>query len=175
MLGALLAWLPRTGGEAPRVDAEISPPHRSELAGDWQAAAEAWRRLGCVYERALALLAGDEPALRTALDAFTSLGAAPLADIARRRLRRRGARGLRRGPYQGARDDPLGLTRRERQIFDLVVAGHSNAAIAGRLHRSERTIEHHVAGIFAKLGVTSRAQLRSIGSPSKNRYSPPAN
>jgi DNA-binding CsgD family transcriptional regulator len=161
MLGELLAWLPRAGAPVPSVDIEIADMYRYELAGDWQPAADGWERLGCTYERAIVLLAGDETALRTALDIFMTLRAAPLADMARRRLRQRGVRGLRRGPYQGARNDPLGLTPREREVLNLVVLGHSNAAIAGRLHRSERTIEHHIAGIFDKLGVTSRAQLRA--------------
>jgi DNA-binding CsgD family transcriptional regulator len=164
MLGELLVWLPRCGGSPYTVDVEIAPLYRMELAGDWQGAAAAWNRLGCVYERALVLLGGDEPALREALGIFESIGAVPIAALARRRLRERGARGVRRGPYQSARVDPLGLTRREREVFDLVIQGHSNAAIAGRLHRSERTIEHHVAGIFDKLGVTSRAALRAFSA-----------
>ena len=164
LVGDLLAWLRRVGAGTPTLDADIALHYRLELAGDWQGAADARQRLGCVYERALVLLGGDEAALHAALEIFTSLRAQPLADIARRRLRERGVRGLRRGPYEGARNDPLGLTRRERQVFDLVLAGHSNAEIAGRLHRSERTVEHHVAGIFDKLGVTSRAQLRPYGA-----------
>ena len=35
----------------------------------------------------------------------------------------------------------------------------SNAAIAAQLHRSERTVEHHVARSFAKLGVRTRVEL----------------
>jgi DNA-binding CsgD family transcriptional regulator len=164
MLGELLVWLPRCGGSPSMAEVEIAPLYRMELAGDWQAAAAAWDKLGCVYERALVLLGGDEPALREALGIFESIGAVPIAALTRRRLRDLGARGVRRGPYQSARGDPLGLTRREREVFDLVIQGHSNAAIAGRLHRSERTIEHHVAGIFDKLGVTSRADLRAFSS-----------
>jgi DNA-binding NarL/FixJ family response regulator len=49
------------------------------------------------------------------------------------------------------------LTRREREIHDLLVRGMSNEDIALRLHRSTRTIEHHVSAILAKLGVASRA------------------
>jgi len=161
VLGDLLVWLKRCDAAVPTVEADIAPQYRFELAGDWQAAAEVWKQLGCVYERAMVLLAGDDTALQEALEVVVSLSAAPIVEIVRRRLRQRGVRGLRRGPYQSARADPLGLTRREREIFDLVVEGHSNAAIAGRLHRSERTIEHHVAGIFDKLGVSSRAQLRA--------------
>lgn len=37
-----------------------------EMAGDWRGAADAWEQLGCPYERAMALLEGDETAQRTA-------------------------------------------------------------------------------------------------------------
>jgi len=38
------------------------------------------------------------------------------------------------------------------------VQGLGNAEIAARLHRSERTVEHHVSAVLAKLGVRTRAQ-----------------
>jgi DNA-binding CsgD family transcriptional regulator len=161
-LGFLLVWLRRCGAPVPALAAPIDRPHQLELEGNWQASAEAWGALGCVYEQALVLLGGDEDALRRAFDRFTSLGATPVAAIARRRLRELGARGLRRGPHGGTRADPHGLTRREREIFDLLLQGQSNAAIAAQLHRSQRTVEHHVAGILAKLGVNSRAALIAL-------------
>jgi predicted ATPase/DNA-binding CsgD family transcriptional regulator/DNA-binding XRE family transcriptional regulator len=52
-----------------------------------------------------------------------------------------------------------GLTAREREVAALVALGHSNRAIAGALVISERTAEHHVANIMAKLGFSSRAQI----------------
>jgi DNA-binding NarL/FixJ family response regulator len=115
--------------------------------------------LGCPYERAISQLAGDVPAVQQALETFDVLGAEAAADIARRRLRALGARGVERGAYGHARGDPLGLTRRERQVFDLAVQGQSTPVIAARLRRSERTIEHHLAAVYAKLGVKSRAEL----------------
>ena len=156
-LGALLVWLPRCGAKLPPLQTAIALPYRLEIEGKWQEAADAWGELGCVYEQALALLAGDEAALRAAFDRFESLGARPAADITRRRLRKLGALGLRRGPYIGARSDPLGFTRRERGRR-VAVPGPVERGDANRLHRSERTVEHHVANVLAKLDVTSRAQ-----------------
>lgn len=51
------------------------------------------------------------------------------------------------------------LTEREREVAVLVAAGLSNRAIGERLFISVATVARHVANIFAKLGLTSRAQV----------------
>lgn len=50
------------------------------------------------------------------------------------------------------------LTNREREILDLIAAGHGNADIASRLFLSPKTIRNHVSSIFSKLQVADRAQ-----------------
>ncbi len=130
-----------------------------ELGGQWQAAAEEWNRLGCPYDRALALLAGDENAVRESLAIFEALGATPAAERVRALLRERGAREVPRGPQPRTRGDSLGLTAREREIFELARQGLATAEIAQRLHRSERTVEHHMAAVYRKVGVNKRAEL----------------
>jgi DNA-binding CsgD family transcriptional regulator len=52
-----------------------------------------------------------------------------------------------------------GLTEREREVAEQVMLGRTNREIADALVVSERTVETHVANIFAKLGFTSRSQL----------------
>ena len=51
------------------------------------------------------------------------------------------------------------LSRREREVVDLAIAGESTAQIATNLFLSERTIETHLANAYAKLGVHSRLEL----------------
>ncbi|MGW0025575.1 protein kinase domain-containing protein [Rhodococcus sp. NPDC003383] len=56
-------------------------------------------------------------------------------------------------------DAPARLTKRERQVADLIGEGLTNQAIARRLVISPRTAQGHVEHILAKLGFTSRAQV----------------
>lgn len=49
-----------------------------------------------------------------------------------------------------------GLTRRQRELMDLLAAGHTNAQIARRLGVSEGTVRTHLENIYRRLGVTSR-------------------
>jgi len=51
------------------------------------------------------------------------------------------------------------LTRREREVAQLIAHGLSNRAIAESLVITERTVEGHVSNILAKLGFRSRAKV----------------
>jgi len=53
----------------------------------------------------------------------------------------------------------VALTRREREIVDLVVLGMQNRAIAERLFIAQTTVRHHLTSIFDKLGVNNRFEL----------------
>jgi DNA-binding NarL/FixJ family response regulator len=50
-----------------------------------------------------------------------------------------------------------GLTLRERQVLSLVATGQTNRSIGETLSISEKTVARHVANIFRKLRVSSRA------------------
>lgn len=50
------------------------------------------------------------------------------------------------------------LSRREREVLDLIAAGLTNAAIATRLGLSTKTVGNHTSAIFAKLQVAGRAE-----------------
>ena len=56
-------------------------------------------------------------------------------------------------------DQLYGLTTRQRQILDLVMAGLPNKVIAADLALSQRTVENHRAGIMRKLGCKTLASL----------------
>ncbi|TXL58005.1 response regulator [Aeromicrobium terrae] len=49
------------------------------------------------------------------------------------------------------------LTEREREVLDLVAAGHRNAAIAEQLFLAPKTVANHISSIFAKLAVADRS------------------
>jgi DNA-binding NarL/FixJ family response regulator len=54
---------------------------------------------------------------------------------------------------------PTPLSPREREVASLLARGHTNRQIADTLVISERTAEHHVENIMAKLGLTARTQV----------------
>ncbi|WP_344286684.1 response regulator transcription factor [Streptomyces synnematoformans] len=59
---------------------------------------------------------------------------------------------VRRLLAHSTRTDPLDrLTAREREVLDRMAQGHTNAAIAARLHVSQSAVEKHVNAIFDKL------------------------
>ena len=156
LTGAVAVWLRRTGS-AWAVPGELAEPYRYLIDGHWDKAAQLWTDLGCPYEAALALLdAPEEDRLREALSIFASLGAAAAIRLTRQKLRALGVRSIPAGPRIATREDPLGLTRREREVLDLICAGHTNAEIAGRLFISAKTVDHHVSAVLAKLGTPDR-------------------
>jgi DNA-binding NarL/FixJ family response regulator len=128
------------------------------IAGDWHAAASLWAGLGSPYQRALALVEGDQAAQRTALAIFEGLGARPAAELVRARLSEAGARRLPRGPRAATRANLAGLTERQLEVLRLLAAGMHNAEIADQLSTATKTVEHHVSAVLAKLEVRSRAE-----------------
>lgn len=74
-----------------------------------------------------------------------------------RRLASRFAAAL--APAHAARDAAPGLARltaREREVLELVAAGHTNAEIGARLYVGDETVKTHVSRILAKLGLRDR-------------------
>jgi DNA-binding NarL/FixJ family response regulator len=96
---------------------------------------------------------------RAALDVFDRLGASRDGDEVAALLRALGAKAARAGPRG------LGtLTRRELEVLTLLGEGLSNPAIAERLYLSRRTVEHHVANVLGKLGLSGRAEAAALAA-----------
>jgi DNA-binding NarL/FixJ family response regulator len=55
-------------------------------------------------------------------------------------------------------DEARRLTRREREVLELIAGGRSNKRIALELGISEKTVKTHVGHVLAKLGVSDRTQ-----------------
>ena len=95
--------------------------------------------------------------LRDALEAFERLGAVPWADRAAEELDATGATVVRRGA--SALD---ALSPRERQIVSLVTEGLTTRETALRLFLSPKTVEYHLRNVYARLSITSRAELVAV-------------
>jgi DNA-binding NarL/FixJ family response regulator len=63
-----------------------------------------------------------------------------------------------RGPRRQTLANPYGLTPRQLQVLCLLSEGLRNAEIAELLVVSEKTVDHHVSAVLAKLGVRNRTK-----------------
>jgi DNA-binding CsgD family transcriptional regulator len=94
--------------------------------------------------------------LQPAYEMFDEIGMQAFGERARRELAATGAKARKRSP-----DTRGQLTPQEGQIARLAREGLSNPEIGAQLFISARTVEWHLRKVFAKLGVTSRRQLRT--------------
>ena len=156
----------------------------------WAAVAVGWHELGFRYDEAAARFHCAQatlsartltPLARTSATAqleearliAADLPALPLVaridDLARRaRLR------LDTPPTQatGSRTGGSVLTRRERDVLDLLASGWTNGQIAAQLFISTKTASVHVSNILRKLVVTNRVEAQPT---SPNRRAAPPN
>ena len=80
-----------------------------------------------------------------------------------------GVRKLRTPPVKMSKEqknlefaEKYGLSAREKEVLDLLIAGKSNAEIAERLYVSEGTVKSHVHSIYKKAGIKSRSMLHAL-------------
>ncbi len=130
-----------------RGDAAAALPALRTASAAWQELDAPWEaaRTRALIGRALRALGdaiGAEAELRAAHRAFAGLGAAPAVSEMDRLL------------HEAV---PGGLTAREVEVLRLVAEGLTNRAIGERLFISEKTVARHVANMFGKLGLSSRA------------------
>ncbi len=96
--------------------------------------------------------------LRTAHRMLDTMGMNGFAERARRELRATGEAPRKRTPATAHTE----LTPQESQIAWLARDGLSNPEIGTRLFISAHTVQYHLRKVFAKLGITSRSQLRAV-------------
>ncbi len=51
------------------------------------------------------------------------------------------------------------LTRREKEVFDLLVSNYDTKEISEQLNISEKTVRNHISNVILKLAVKGRAQV----------------
>lgn len=154
--GQLAFWLWKLG-QISEIPEGIAEPYRLLINGNANEAADAFEEKGMPYERALALMHGDETGRLTALDIFDSLGADPMTARLRKSLRDDGVVVPRRRNRK-TRAHVAGLTERQGEVLELLAEGITNAQIADRLFVSPRTVENHVSAILTKLGSPTRGE-----------------
>jgi DNA-binding NarL/FixJ family response regulator len=175
------AWLRETGerlrrpaliGTASRIDALAAAQ-----AGDLGAAAESARAAVAAHEtaplrvelaRSLLALGQIERRLKARKQSRGALARAhALArEMGHQPLQAQIERELPRVAAARAGDE---LTATEQRVADLIAAGATNRDAAAALFVSVRTVETHVAAIYRKLGIRSRAELarRHSGTPAR--------
>ena len=121
------------------------------------------------FERARTLLAYGErlhrarrraearPVLREAEGIFAALGARPW--LARTVAELRAAGAVRRAPRN---NDPAEFTAQEVRVAGVIARGLTNRQAAAELFLSPKTIDFHLRQVYAKLGISSRAQLAVV-------------
>ena len=141
--------------------------------GSWEAAVAARRALARPWELAVVLAQAAEvyltkrhredgaAALAEAHAIAVDLGAAPLRSRTEA-LARRARIGLEGVDTADDAADRLGLTRREREVLELLASGRSNRQIGEQLFMAESTAGVHVSNILGKLGVSRRHEAAAV-------------
>jgi DNA-binding CsgD family transcriptional regulator len=158
---SMIAKLARVRG---RVDAALG--RRDAAAAAFKRALEQIEPLGMPYDEALIRYANGQflrrngrrraasEELTRARDLLAGLGARPALERCERELMACGLKPAKRG--ENTQPD---LTPQEQAVARLVATGRTNREVASELLLSVKTVEVHLTRVYAKLGVSSRAQL----------------
>ena len=158
---------PAMTGEALRCQGLIDARHREPLRAAEAHAPRVTRpassrppaRTRAAPSPGTATRSSARPLLDRAAGLYERLGAARDLARAEATLREAGIRRGRRGPRSRPQFGWPSLTPTERAVADLVAEGLSNPQIGARLYISHRTVQTHLAHVFAKLDISARAQL----------------
>jgi DNA-binding CsgD family transcriptional regulator len=134
----------------------------ADALGSWRpllyagAAEDAAGELACAGRDAEAI-----DSLNKAFDTFVECEAIADARRVSRALRRLGVE-RRIVTHPRAKTGWDSLTDSELTVINLIAEGSTNRSVAQQLHLSPHTVKTHVRNAFAKLGITSRAQLAQL-------------
>lgn len=154
------AWLSRAHAEAGRFAMAGKGAAPDDVISRWRDTVSLFEESEIAYETARSRLrlaevlaaAGDREEARRLMT--------QVADTARRigaaELLRAATPGANRGVAEGS--EGAGLTRREKEVLELVAEGRSNGEIAATLFISVKTVSVHVSNIMAKVGASSRTE-----------------
>lgn len=96
------------------------------------------------------------------------IGGAPMSPaIARKALQLLSSASIPHHPPQAGQDLQSLLSERETEVLKLMVAGHDYKTIAAKLFLSTHTIRKHIANIYEKLHVNSKAQIITLAHKNK--------
>jgi DNA-binding CsgD family transcriptional regulator len=143
--------------EAAGAIAQASAEHE---AGGWVLDACVQRAAAAIVAERVGARDHAVPFLRANLERFRALGSDALCRRIEAQLRALGAR----APSGRGRAGAGGLSARELEVLGLVAQGLTNKQIAETLVLSQNTVIRHVANIFAKLDVKSRAAAVAIAA-----------
>ena len=155
LAAAASAWAGVAGGDAERAAFDARLAIELLSAGGWTAHVA---RCHYVLGRSLPAAARAEAVavLERAAAILEECGSTWRRDRCLETLRRLGTAGRRAA---AAALGPGSLTRREQEVGRLAATGMSAKEIAQSLFVGKRTVETHLASVYAKLGVDSKLQL----------------
>lgn len=160
-LGELETARGRVAGNAPAAEQHFAAAiEHLEAAGLWLLQARAQLAYGEWLRRRRRRVDARE-LLRAAHARFSGQGAAGFAERAAWELAATGERARPRSKPA----DTVGLTAQERNVARLAREGLTNREIGTRLFISDRTVEHHLRRVYAKLGINTRRALADALAP----------
>ncbi|HEV8271977.1 MAG TPA: AAA family ATPase [Chitinophagaceae bacterium] len=137
---------------------KLYEPYKHLKEGKIRLAAGFWETVGCPFEKAFALFAGNEDDKKNALLTFQQIGADAVSEKIKMEMRAGGIKKIPRGLRESTKTNPAQLTNRELDVLNLLQKGIQNKEIAGTLFISPKTADHHISNILFKLDVNSRSK-----------------